>query len=288
MRRTLSALLSIAIALSLSSCVKSRAGRTDFNHLQAMVLIPEGGLATFAKQALTFPNSDAADTAFFHVNYAATIVAPADEAIGLTIDQAALNDYNGSSAIKYELFPDSIFSFSTTSVSIPKGDNYSQAIPLVVYPDKIDPTRNYMLPISLTTAPEGAGISANYKTIFFHLIGNPIAGSYDQEWKRWNASDTSGAPVSDLDLGTVIFAPTDPTTINVTSQGTGETDVITFTNNGGVLTNFGVSILPVSGITEGPAVMELADPVNGIYKVYFTYTNSSGAPRCILNIYRKL
>lgn len=276
-----------ALVLFVSSCVKSREGRTDFNNLQPMVLIPEGGLAAFSKQALTFPGTDAVDTAFFHVNYASANVAAADETIGLSIDQTALSDYNGTSPIPYELFPDSIYSFSATTVNIPKGDNYSAPIPLVVYPDKIDATKNYMLPISVSTAPEGAGISANYKTIFFHLIGNPIAGSYDQEWKRWNASDTSGAPVSDLDLGTVIFAPTDPTTINVTSQGTGETDVITFTNNGGVLSNFNVSIQPVSGITEGPAVMESADPVNGIYKVYFTYTNSSGAPRCILNIYRK-
>jgi hypothetical protein len=252
-----------------------------------MVLIPEGGLATFSKQALTFPGTDAFDTAFFHVNYASTNVAPADETIGLTIDQTALATYNGSSTIQYELFPDSIYSFSATSISIVKGDNYSPAVPLVVYPDKIDATKNYMLPISVSTVPEGAGISANYKTIFYHLIGNPIAGSYDQEWKRWNASDTSGAPASDLDLGTVIFAPTDPTTINVASQGTGETDVISFTNTGGVLSNFNVSIMPVSGITEGAPVLEEADPVNGVYKVYFTYTNSTGAPRCILNIFRK-
>jgi hypothetical protein len=293
MRKIISSRLSLSVgslfvlAVSVSSCVKSRADRTDFSNLQAMVLIPEGGMATFAKQALTFPNSDAFDTSFFHVNYAAKNVAPSDETIGLSIDQAALASYNGANTVQYELFPDSIFSFSTTSVSIPAGANYSQAIPLVVYPDKVDPTKNYMLPISISTVPSGAGVAANYKTIFYHLIGNPIAGSYDEEWKRWNKADTSGAPDFDLDLGTVIFAPTDPTTISVTSPGTGETDDITFTNTGGVLSNFNVTLEPLAGITEGPAILLQADPVNGVYIVFFSYTNSTGAPRTIENIFRK-
>ena len=41
--------------------------------------------------------------------------------------------------------------------------------------------KNYMLPISITTAPAGSTISTNFKTIYYHLIGNPIAGLYNWE-----------------------------------------------------------------------------------------------------------
>src|SRR5580704_13020093 len=217
-----------AVALLFSSCIKNyEPNETNFAGLKPMVLIPEGGLSTFSSQALTFPGTDATDTAIFHVNYAATNVAPVDETITIGIDQTALSTYNGLGGLQYELFPDSIM-----------------------------------------TVPTGASISSNYKTIYYHLIGNPIAGSYDEEWIRYNSGDTTGVPAYDLDLGTVIFGPIDPTDIEVGSLGVGENDIIGFTNTGGVLSNFTVSITPVAGITEGTPVLEQADPVNGIYRVY--------------------
>ena len=120
------------------------------------------------------------------------------------------------------------------------------------------------------------------------MIGNPIAGAYSQHWIRYNGADTvTGTKVADKDEGTVLFSPVDNTTVSVVSNGTGETDVISFANNAGVLSNFSVSIPPVAGITVGPGVVESADPVLGIYRIYFTYVNGSGAPRCIINIYTK-
>src|SRR5580692_8269557 len=124
-----------AVALLFSSCIKNyEPNETNFAGLKPMVLIPEGGLSTFSSQALTFPGTDATDTAIFHVNYAATNVAPVDETITIGIDQTALSTYNGLGGLQYELFPDSIFSFTTTSVTVKKGDNYTDAIPVVVFP----------------------------------------------------------------------------------------------------------------------------------------------------------
>ena len=275
----------------LSSCVKSRVGETDLNNLQPLVLIPEGGLSTFSTEALVYPAADASDTATFHVNYAAPNVAPADETITLAIDPTALATYNSSSAIQYAMAPDSIFSYTTTTVTVLKGNNYTSAIPVVIYPSKVDPTKNYMIPISIKTAPKGATIVANYATIYYHLIGNPIAGTYEQYWSRWNAADSSGgaagAAAYQQDIGPVTFAPNSPTEIAVVSQATGETDVIDFTNSGGVLSNFSLTIPPLAGITIGSTSLLKADPVNGIYVVYFGYINGSGANRVIVNKYVK-
>jgi len=280
----------------LNSCVKSRSGDTDFSGLKPVVLIPEGGLNAFGASALTFPGADPSDTAFFHVNYAATNVAPADETITLSVDQAAMQAYNTTSAVQYSLFPDSIYSFKSTTVTVKKGNNYTDNIPVVVFPDKIDPTQSYMLPISIKGGPAGSTISGNFGTIYYHVIGNPIAGTYNWRWRRWNAPDSSGAPNNDVQEGPIAFAPDDPTTVEVFS-GYFENAryVITFTNNGGVLSNFSVSLNPDDvksqfvpngiSLTSGPTIMA-ADPVHGFYQ--FTYTVSSGGnPRTLIDTYSK-
>ncbi|HVS96480.1 MAG TPA: DUF1735 domain-containing protein [Puia sp.] len=284
------------MAFLLNACVKNRSGETDFSGLKPVVLIPEGGLAAFTGAALTFPGTDVSDTAFFHVNYAATNVAPQNETVTLGVDQAALQTYNNSSSIQFALFPDSTYSFTSTSVTVPKGNNYTANIPLVVYPDKIDPTKSYMLPISIKGGPAGSTISGNFGTIYYHVIGNPIAGSYNTwRWRRWNAADSSGAPAYDFQYGPAVFAPDDPTTVEVGSgYYNGPRYVISFTDNGGVLSNFKVSLNPAdlttwSGagitLTGGPTIMA-ADPVNGFYQ--FTYSVIAGGnPRTLIDTYSK-
>ena len=83
-----------------------------------------------------------------------------------------------------------------------------------------------MLPISIKSAPAGATLASNYTTIYYHLIGNPIAGPYNQEWIRFNNSAGTGSPAYDQTFGG-LFAPIDGTTINATS-GTGVVYVLTF------------------------------------------------------------
>jgi hypothetical protein len=288
----------LAAIIFSSSCVKDyRDGETNFSGVQPTVIIAEGGLSgtSFGNAAVTFPGTDTSDIANFHVNYAATNVAPADEVVGLAVDSDAIANYNRDSlGLQYELMPDSDYSFTATSVTVPKGNNYTAAIPVTFYPDKIDASKNYMLPISITSVPSGTMMSNNQNTIYYHAIGNPIAGSYGELWTRWNASDTTGAPTYDhLDVGPVTFSPVDATTIAVQSGGTGETSYISFTNNNGTLSDFTVAFddsqIASLGITvtTGPFLL-LADPISGAYNVYFEYNNSSGLHRCILDEYKKL
>jgi hypothetical protein len=278
-------LLPMLVAVIGQSCVKSVSGRTDFENLKPTVLISDGGIANFKANALLFPPTDAADTTYFHLEYASTSTAPQDEVITIAIDQAALDAYNAQGGNQYAIFPDSIYSFTTTSVTIPKGNNYSVGIPLIVFPDKINLLDNYMLPISIKTAPAGSTISSNYTTIYYHLIGNPIAGLYSQEWIRYNMAVASGTPDFDQDLSPGVFAPLDGTTVSIAS-GTGVNYILTFTNTGGVLSNFQVSMDPASvtvaniTITGGPTIIK-ADPTTKTYQFNFTYNNSKGAARNI-------
>lgn len=279
----------LAGMLFFSACIKDTNSGTEINGLQPMAVIPEGGLANFSKLALSFPATDPTDTVFFHANYAAPNVAPQDITVALSYDATALTAYNSGSSIQYEKFPDSIYSFKASSVTVKSGQNYSDAIPLTLYPGKIDPTHNYMFPISITSAT-GASVSGNFGTILYHLIGNPIAGAYTEEWIRYNSAAISGTPAFDLTFSNV-FSADNPTQIEVTSQGTGVVYILSFTNTGGVLSNFQVSLDPASvanagiTITNGPTVV--ADPVNKKYIFNFTYNNSAGAARNITDIFHK-
>jgi Domain of unknown function (DUF1735). len=267
----------------LQSCLKDKNQASDFSGetTQPIVEIPEGGMGNFSKTALNLTSDP--DTIIFHVNLASTDFLNQDVKVTIGYDAAALASYNAQGGLQYEKFPDSIYKLPTTQVTIKAGTR-AVAIPLIMYPSKIDPTKNYMLPISITDA-SGITKSGNFGTIWYHLIGNPIAGVYTHEWIRWNNADGSGSPAFDQTFADQ-FSPVDPNTIAVVS-GTGVTYYLHFDGtNINNLSNFQVSFDPAeiatSGITitSGPTII-LADPVNKKYTFTFNYTNSAGSPRVI-------
>lgn len=185
-------LTAVCLALAifgLNGCVKDRnPGATDFNNLTPTVLIVEGGLAKFSSSSLLFPAADSADAITFRVNYAATTVAPRDITVTLAVNTAAIAAYNLSDTTHpdYKKFPDSIYAgFPTIKVVIKKGQQYSDPVKLVLYPNKVDPSINYMLPISIVDG-DGITIATNFSTVYYHLIGNPLAGAYNEVGTRYN------------------------------------------------------------------------------------------------------
>jgi hypothetical protein len=299
-RYYISLLLFTALAgmASLSSCVKTRGDETVFSGLKPIVQIPEGGMAHFATDALTFPGTDAIDTTIFRINFASTNVAGKDVVVTVGYDANALAAINAGldSSSQYAKFPDSTFLFPTTKVTVKAGQNYSDAVPFIVYPSKIDPTKSYMFPISILDA-SGNTISGNFGTIYYHVIGNPIAGNYSWDWTRWNNNDGSGSPTSSsFTGGSAVFSPDNPTQVEVPSgYFEGARYVISFTNTNGVLSNFQVILNPddvtnqltANGITvtEGPVILK-ADPVAGEYKFHYSVFNGS-AYRYLIDRYYK-
>ena len=213
----LSAVCFALAIFGLNACVKDRnSGATDFNNLAPTVSIVEGGLAKFSSQSLLFPAADVSDTISFRVNYAATTVAPRDITVTLAYDAAAIAAFNASdpSNPNYQKFPDSIYAAFATKVVIKKGQSYSDPVKLVVFPNKIDPSINYMLPISIVDA-EGLIIASNFKTLYYHFIGNPLAGPYNVIGTRYNYNN--GAPS--------YSGPTNATTPNIPTSYTGTTNL---------------------------------------------------------------
>jgi len=214
--KNLVAIVLVSSITFLASCVKNRNdGAVDFSQLAPIVQIPEGGLKNFSASALLLDGSLASQDVFFRVNYAATTVAPTDVVVTLAYDAAALAAYNAAnpSPNPYTKFPDSIYSFTTTTVTVKAGQSYSDAIKLTMFPQKIDPSKNYMFPITITGA-SGVNISGNFGTIYYHLIGNCLAGKYNVVGTRYNYTGANsgfvcggGIPAGNL-AGTAASPPT--------------------------------------------------------------------------------
>lgn len=318
MKRTIKNNITGAIVLLLAvvlfaSCLKRRTNETIFDSLAPIVQIPEAGYANFSKTTLSFPSSDLSDTTSFRVNYAATNVAPKDIVVTLGVDTAALNAYNADSThgTKFTLMPDSLYSFTTTQVTVKAGQNYSDLVQVVFYPSKVsDPTANYMLPISIKDA-QGTNISGNFGTIYYHIVGNPLSGNYSWDFTRYQSFDTTitphsssftGRPYILSSLNALSIAAPDGYMLTAV-DGQPYSYIVSFDNNNGVISNLSVAFdatatadLAGGGFTivTAPTLLSyniVQDPANhytgSTFRIWFQVINSSGGHRTLIDNFTK-
>lgn len=277
--------------ISLNSCVKNRnVLGTDFSHLQDHVVLVNGGLVNFSAANIAFNNGDTT-TVTLIVDLASVNLPTSPVKVTIGLDGPQVDNYNASKGTHFQLLPTNAYNIVTTTLTIPSGQQYAQTT-VSFYKPALDPAVSYLLPFSITDA-SGKALTSNENTIFYNIIGNPIAGIYNEEWIRWNGTDTSGAPNYDFPGLANVFSAVTPTEVAVQSAGNGAIFDISFTNTGGVLSNFTVTVDPASYVTFGLAALSLApvvqqaDPVNGIYRFAFQYTNTSAAPRTVVEYFTR-
>lgn len=262
------AIMLASSTLFLGSCVKNRNdGAVDFSQLAPIMQILEGGMKNFSQSALLFPSTDVVDTAYFHVNYAATTTAPSDISVTLSYDPAALAAYNAANPTStYEAPPDSIWNKTLfpKTVVVKAGQNYSDAIKLAVYPNKIDAAHSYMWPITITNA-SGVNISGNFGTIYYHVIGNPLAGNYQDYGQRFNYTGSVpwGGPPAGLTLATAPGVPcvNPPAPFTCAAPSTTYNMITTFS--------------PVTDHTITGTMGNVPDPATGALAQYFVTGSSN-------------
>jgi len=286
-------MIASALTVSLDSCIKNHlVNETEFSNLQDHVVLLNAGLGFVSASNVNFKS----DTATVTITANLTSVNPNTSPLVVTIatDAAQIASYNASHNTAFVALPDSAFTLASTSITIPAGSQYGTTT-ISFYKSKIDPTTSYMMPISIKDA-SGKTLSSNENTRFFNIIGNPIAGDYEQYFSRWLAPDSTGGSATanyyNADFGTVSFGATSPTRIEAVSAAFGETDIISFTNTNNVLSDFKVAFPDGEAarqglLTYGPPVFEVADPVKGIYKVVYTYTNAVGVRLCVNTFVRQ-
>lgn len=289
--------------MGMTSCLKQNDMNIDpedtSGRIVTLQFLKEGGttinsgLNYFANAALTYPASHTSDTAIYNVALAGGTALDRDLTVTVDVDPSKVLDYYYKDSIAYELMPDSLYEFLGTSATIPAGSAIAQ-LKLVFFPSKMDPSKSYMLPVVVKDAG-GQTISGNYGTIYYHVIGNPIAGSYLWDFYRYNNQDGTGSPTTTWTDEPTVFAPVNPTSIKVpTGYYTTPNYLITFKNNNGVLSDFKAVIAPdeieekftKDGITvvSGPTIT--VSPDLKTFTVKYVVFNGA-AYRNLTDIYRR-
>ncbi|MEO5888760.1 MAG: DUF1735 domain-containing protein [Ferruginibacter sp.] len=196
-------IFSVLIAtLCLSSCLKKDVMNIDTEETTSTIMelqfIENGsgstinsGMQYFSGGALTYPGSHTEDTASYNISLAGPVTLGSDLSVTVGVDATRILDNFSSDSISYELMPDSLYHFVSTTAVIKAGERIAP-MKLVFYPSKIDITKSYMLPVIIKDAG-GKTVSGNFGIIYFHVIGNPLAGPYVMTGTRYNYNN---GPVS--------------------------------------------------------------------------------------------
>jgi Domain of unknown function (DUF1735) len=277
------------VLISFDSCIKNHvAQETVFSNLQDHVLLLNGGLGGVSKSNIGFTTDTA--TVTITANLASVNPPSGPVAVTIGVDAAQIATYNAANTTSFVILPDSAYTLTTTKLTIPSGQQFASTS-ISFYKSKLDPSLSYMLPISIKDA-SGKALTSNENTLFFNIIGNPIAGNYSENWRRWNQGDTTGAPTYNF-TDPNVFSAESPTQVGVTSVENGAQFHISFTNTANVLSNFQVALDPASYAAFGAAtittqpVILIADPVKGIYSFLFQYVNTGAANRSIIQTFTK-
>lgn len=214
-------------ALLMSSCLKDKSHYVDFSKGGTFVDFPLGGYLNFTSEAITEapadsvdgqPNDKQAVTRTFAVNVASANLPTSPTTVTLAVGtQADVDKVNSlQSAVKYEMIPSDAYSFTQKKVTIPAGQQYANTT-VTFYKAMLDPTKSYLLPIYIADGG-GQKLSSNLNIMYFHIIGNDFAGSYEWYYTRHETPDSTSAPSSNrLDEGPVTVFPVTHTEFTVTS-----------------------------------------------------------------------
>ncbi len=209
----------IVLSVGLTSCLKDTTINTDLATRGNSFMIIQSGLEYFSTRAVVAAGAVDPIVTSFTANYANADGKPLASDVTLTfaIDDAKRVAYNTSGAgLQYEALPANCYSFPVTSGVVKAGTNLL-TLNITFYPLNIDPAKLYMLPITLTGAG-GNLIAANFSTVYFHVIGNPLAGNYNMTGTRTNytgavvwtgppAPVPAGGSVSNVYAGVILALP---------------------------------------------------------------------------------
>jgi hypothetical protein len=258
------------------------------------------------------PTSSRLDTAIA-LNIASPQVLDYPVTVTMKIDPAMITKYNNvASNAPLNLLPDSAFQFKTTTITIPAGYRIAR-LPITLFPNKIDPSKSYGLPISIVSATGNGGqnliVSSNAAVALYAFIGNPLSGSFTWNFTRYNG-DTTTAQNSSSFVGQIARTKViDPTTLLfpdsylTTFVGSTAGITISFKNNNGVISNPTASFdanttagLASMGFTisQTPILLNYniaGNAANGYsgstFRTYYVVINSSGGTRTLVDLYVK-
>jgi Domain of unknown function (DUF1735) len=301
------------LVILIGGCVKSAKQFTDLSKVDDVVILMGSGTGNF-KASNILVNTASPDTIKETVTADLASANSKNGAVTVTIgiDNSVIAGYNTANGTNFQPFPADAVKFVSNTITIAGGLEHYGTATVWIFQNKLDPTVSYMLPVSITDGG-GKKLSSNQNTIYYNVIGNPLAGNYKQDFYRWNvtgigAADTNTAPNSTVTIGTpIVIAPVTATTV-LLPEGYLETFVgvgvnLSFTNTAGVLSNFSVSLdaNAVAAIAAGGFTVFTQPKLAGIqivgnastkyagsvFRIYTAIVNSGGNTRTLIDNFVK-
>jgi hypothetical protein len=288
----------------LSGCLKTHDGFVDFSKTTDFVLLTGAGLGNF-KASNVLVNTSSPDTIrkTITVDLASKDNSNGAVVVTLGVDAAAIAAYNSANGTSFQALPANTYKLLSNKLTVPAGQHYATTT-LEIYQNKLDPTISYMIPISITDGG-GKQLSSNQNTIYYNIVGNPLAGLYTWDFTRYNGDTTITPNGSSFTGATASPVPSGPTTLILpdsylqTFADPAAGVQLTFTNTAGVLSNFQVSFdqftldaLAAGGFTIAVQPKLLSYTLSGnaanhyqgtMFRYYFSLVNSSGGTRTLVD-----
>lgn len=181
MKKLILPLLAMAVFVS---CDKPKVYDQLGDNGQQIVKIADYGGMDLGFGAANLVLDPSNPTVEFKFEIDAAHVSNKDVTVTIGVDDNGVTRYNATVAdnpsAQYQLLAPASYQFSSTTAVIPAGSIYSNSITITFNPDEIDPALNLMLPVTITKITGGGNLvkAPGTGTAYFHLIGNPLAGTY--------------------------------------------------------------------------------------------------------------
>jgi Domain of unknown function (DUF1735) len=141
----------VLLSVAITSCLKDTTIKDGLDKVGTVAMVQYSGLSNFSSAAVVAAGAVDPIVNTFVTNLANADGKPnaSDVTVKFVIDDAKRIAYNAlpSPALDYELLPDSCFSFVTRTAIIKAGTNIV-SLKITFFPDKINPSKLYMLPIT--------------------------------------------------------------------------------------------------------------------------------------------
>lgn len=116
-----------------------------------------------------------------------------DIEIGFKVDEEAIAEYNQGNATNYSLAPEGSFRLTEDKVTIPGGATGSNTIYLEVNPFNLQGTKEYLIPVSITSNSANLPITEGLGTTYYLVSGfyesNPFEPYSQANWTIHDYSD---------------------------------------------------------------------------------------------------
>jgi hypothetical protein len=280
-------LILLLAVFALSSCLKNGKYATDFSTVGASVDLPLA--AANSNNAVPFSFGTGNTTFPVIANMASPAVLGTATTLTLALDSAYLTAYNANNGTSYVLLPDSTYTTSGWSLTIPAGKREDTML-VTFNLNKIDLSQPYVLPVTISSA--SLPIEQWDHLLIAITVTNQYAGNYNGTGTRYNYTGTvtytypgaipAATSTSDLTgvyVGTTLSASS--ISLPYANLGPNGYDYVVTMNPDQSIASVVPNATMAAGITGFVVYADTYDATTGTYHFVTGYVNGSGNQRIV-------